>query len=262
MHNAIYAGLAGVGLLIAGPATATATDADMPDDPVSPPATLALFDQPIRVTRQRVKRQETGVVRCYDYATFRVKELDYGDHGDDAISVTPAHGPDIYKRPACGKQDDPGEVVLKTGNGSYFIGAKAEFIYLVSTFRGDEGGQFWVQDGRTGQVVYTDVASGDPKNIEVDGEKLTLTYDHSFSGDCSILTDGQACWDSIVKRKHLPAAIAKLPAPVAACQAGYANEPRDTSGGNVFAYQVTVRVEQGSKPVVMDRGALICFPPG
>ena len=124
-------------------------------DPQIEPRIRALFDQPVATARTVLPQMAKypngpGVVRCFYFPGFTIKELDYGDHGDTAISVTPASSP---VRPQCGKQDDPGERLLPDGQSSYFLGAKGNFAFVISTLGGDGLGAFYVYDGPSGRKL-------------------------------------------------------------------------------------------------------------
>jgi hypothetical protein len=230
-------------------------------DPDIPAQVKALFDAPLRFTRAILPAlpndpDPLGVVRCYDYSDFRVKELDNGQHGDDAISVTRYDS--VSRRPACGIQNDPGEIVLSGGQGGYFIGAKARFVYVMSTL-GEDVTPFTIYDAQTGNAIYGD-AGGSPFGVSISGGVLTLSYSHGAEGPCSIIL-GQGCWQRFAGAAALPRAIAKRPAPVSECKQSYDEQQHtDYKDPSVIYWDVTITVTITGKTKVLSRGALSCFP--
>jgi hypothetical protein len=230
-------------------------------DPVIDQHTLALFDKPMRFVRHVLPAaQDTsgpaGVVRCYDFPTFRVKELDNGQHGDDAISVTPLASAAVH--PACGAQNDTGERVVKGGQSGYFIGAKGGFVYVMSTL-GLDLTPFMIVSAATGRAIYAD-SSVDlgPQAVSLQDDVLTLTYRRGLAGTCSIITGGEGCWRTLAQQSHLAKAVAARPAPVEACKAAYGKtDPTDAS---VVSYPVVVSISLSGRATVRSRGALACAP--
>ncbi len=252
--------------------TVSATQAAPPEvirDPDIEPRIRALFDRPMASARTVLPPRGSesgprGVARCYAYPDFTVKEIDYGDHGDTAISVTPAAPGAV--RPPCGKQDDQGEVVLPGGQASYLVGVKGDFVYVESAI-GMNTVPFNLYDGRSGRTLYSDQSSSDsPKKLAVEAGVLTLAYTHGAQAEgvqarCSILAGGQACWTQFARAAHLPQAIAKLPPPAAACEAGYASptlSPR--AAPSVVFYDVTMTLDNKGQAKVLTRGTLTCGP--
>ena len=203
-------------------------------------------------------------VRCYDYSAMRVKVLDDGEKGGTLISAT------LYRsdarRPACGKQDDPGEKMLMNGEGRNFDGARGSFFQLGSVDSGPAGNAFSIDDGRTGRSLYEDNTTAlNPTTFSVSEGVLTLGYRRGIGGTCSILTHGASCWTKIAKEAQLPPQVASQPPPVAACEAGYATFARagehpSRDDPSTVSYEVTVRIDGGEKPTVLSRGALQCDP--
>jgi hypothetical protein len=235
-------------------------------DPVIEPNIKALFDQPTDLAHKVLPPRPDdsgplGVVRCYYYSVFTVKELDYGDHGDTAISVTPASAG--APKPDCGKQNDRGEIILPGGAASYLIGAKEMFVYIASTMGADTL-PFAIYDGRTGKRLYSDQSSNDsPKQLSIKDGVLTLTYAHGAQAGCSILAGGQTCWAQFAREAHLPQSIAKLPPPIPACEAGYAASTGSSrSTPSVIFYDVTMTLDKQGQVKVLSRGAISCSTQG
>ena len=237
-----------------------------PPDPLIEPKIRALFDQPREVIRTVLPPRpddsgQMGVVRCFYYPDFTVKELDYGEHGDLAVSVTRASSG--AAEPKCGRQNDPGEVALAGGSGGYLIGVKEAFVYIVSTLGADTT-PFAIYDGRTGKKLYNDQSSLDsPKQLSVEDGVLALTYVHGAQAGCSILLGGQTCWAQFARDAHLPQPIAKLPPPILACEAGYAASPVSSRATpSVIFYEVAMTLDKKGQAKILSRGAISCGTQG
>src|SRR4029077_13600736 len=63
--------------------------------------------------------------------------------------------------------------------------------------------------------LFDDNAQGKLETIAVDGTTLTMTYQRSLPGPCSVAKDGAACWSKIA------AATGVKPATDPGCTAGY-----------------------------------------
>ena len=220
-------------------------------DPDIAPRIQALFDTPFSTARTILAPSAKypngpGVVRCFYFPDFTIKELDYGDHGDTAMSATPANSP---ARPRCGKQDDAGEKLLADGQGSYFLGAKGGFAFVSSTFGGDGLGPFFIYDGSSGRRLLAGVATTDsPRSVSVENDVLHLSFRSGVRGSCSLVADGAACWRRIAQEGKLPAAIGSRPLPLASCEAAYAAVPRgqdfDRKNPSVVYYEVSLTLDR------------------
>jgi hypothetical protein len=249
---------------------ACAAGPDTVGNPQVDPQTLALFDHPTRTERKPLPRvagnpNPRGVVRCIYFPDVTVKEVDNGEHGDDAITVTPMT--ESGKRPSCGEQDDPGEVVLKGGRGGYFIGAKGGFVYVMSTLGGEGVNPFTIYDALNGKMLYSDLmAAIAPEGFSIKDGVLTMSYVRGAPAECTLLGSAQDCWADFSKRARLPEEVRRMGAPVAACQRGY--EARAKRGGNKFdatvwsllSYSVTLTLDKAGKTHVLSRGQLSCDP--
>ncbi len=199
---------------------------------------------------------------CVYYPTFTVKYIENGDEGAEAISVTPANGP---ARPPCGEQDDPGETLLPDARGSVFIGAKGEFLYLISP----EGYAFSIYSATTSKRLYQDERMGDDgvKALSATADKLTLRYLRRVAAACSLASGDASCWPQTIRAAHLPAAIASQPAPTALCRAAYAasgratGQPVDPKDPSEIGYEATVEIGQNGRSTVLQRGPIsYCGP--
>jgi len=103
--------------------------------------------------------------------------------------------------PICTKDNVPGEIVIPSDVwGGYFRGVKSSYVF----FDPDDGyngtTQFGVFDARTGKKLFEDAAEGGDdkiRSIEVLGTALRFRYRRAYVAPCSILKEGQKCWEAI-----------------------------------------------------------------
>lgn len=241
-------------LLLLAPMPAPAEQIAVVPDPVFSAAMRALFDTPAAITRTILPPRETGdpsgVVRCYRYPGLTVQEVDYGEHGDQSIFVTPY---DVGKPlPTCGPVAGRLEKQLFDSEESYFLGAKAQFGFVVST-SGRDGTPFTIHNLASNFALYADELATDslPSTFTVAGNVLTIEYIRAAHGSCSIVSGGAACWTAFATEARLPPEIANAPAPFALCAKGYAaafGGPADPIEPSVLNY--TVRVALNAAPEI------------
>jgi len=266
MRKAAKGWFVALGLLVSGvPARAYYTPAFTPD-PDIPAQVRALFDKPISVQHKLLPKQgddtnPAGVVRCFTYPGFLVKEIDTGQIGDDAISVTPLKS--STTAPGCSDNNEAGEIVLKSGQGHYFVGAKGNFM-LLDEADGDATLGFLVIDSHSGRMIYSDHLWGlGVSGLSIASGTLTMKYQHAAETGCSIVTGGQKCWTQLAKDASLPKAVASQAVPIAVCKAAYAAAklgPDAASPSSVISYPVIVTLTEWGVHKVLSRGSLHCSP--
>ncbi len=248
--------------LVGGAAWAAA--GDNVADPVFPQALRAAFDRPQSKTRTLVPAREPGdprgAVRCFRYPAFLVKEVDYGEHGDDHVSVTPLAA--AAAMPACAVAALPGEIVLTSSEEGYFLGASGRYGFVEST-EGQDGTPVTIHELTSGQAVYADNMAIDTDRFAVagGGGGLSVEYTRAASGDCSIASGGAACWKAFAVRAQLPPELAAAPAPIAACLAGYAPAKGDRRGApSVLRYRMTLTIDPAGKQAIRSGAIVGCTP--
>ena len=239
---------------------------DAQRDPSLNPRVTALLDRPAATARsvlplRPIDANGPGVVRCFYYPEFTIKELDYGEHGDTAISATPASGPG---RPRCGKQDDPGEKLLPDGAGSVFLGAKGGFVFLQSTFGGNGLGPMAIYDGRTAKPLYKGVWQVDSlAAASIENGALSVSFGEGAYQRCSLLTGGARCWATFAQKDGLPPELARRPPPIASCEAAYAKMPKlgqgaDRNDPSVVYYASSMTLDRSGRVIARAYGDLSC----
>jgi hypothetical protein len=197
------------------------------------------FDRPLQTRRVTLGPSpnspgQQSVVRCSIYAGFMVKEIDTAEVGDDQISVLPLASP--AQRPACQAANRQGEKIVPSNTwGGYFLGVKAGYLFL-SAEDGVNGGMgFAVLRGDDPtRLLYQDLATIEHDRVQfravsVESDGLHLRYTRLYAAQCSVQTDGTACWARIVAATHVPA----TPAPD--CAAGYLHAKRELAAGRCEA---------------------------
>lgn len=256
VHRGVVAALAGS--LLAGGAGAQDVD----------PARYAPLDPPLRTQQVSIPQPRDpngpGRLTCFFYPDTTVKLLDLNEIGARAISVTPVTAG--RPLPPCGKQDDPGEVLLKEGQGSGFGGMVGGFVHTAYV-DGHDGTTFRIYDARSGRLLYTDrtaSVSGQMERASVAGDVLTLGYTRAVAGPCSILGGGRACWSQFVREARLPPSVAaSMPGD---CAANYAKGagglpgPIGAEDPSYIRYAVTMTLDRSGRAAVLSRGAASCWP--
>lgn len=227
--------------------TAAASGDSVPD-PTYSPKLRALFDRPLSRARTVLPPREAespnGVVRCFRYPGFFVKEIDYGEHGDDQISVTPLVP--AARTPVCGVAALFGERGLSASTESYFLGTKGRFGLVEST-EGQDGIPFTIHDLASAKAVFTDTMAVDslPFAFAVKGPSLRIGYTRSVSIACSIPLAGAACWRTASGK--LPPEIRGRAPPIALCRSAYARSHTPRDAFTVLHYRVTMTVDAAGR---------------
>jgi hypothetical protein len=160
------------------------------------------FDSPLKTTSVRlaadpqnpkVRRQVT----CFYYRSIVIKQLDYGEVGADRLSLLP-----VLSRNAtqCHEDREALEYVIPASTWSgYFRGVKADYAFFDAPDGVNGGLGFMVLRLYDRKAVLEDVAQHGIKSIEYEEGALKLHYQRVYAGDCSILTVGESCRDTLVR---------------------------------------------------------------
>jgi len=159
------------------------------------------FDAPLKVRTLRlppdpanpkVKRQLT----CSYYRSIVVKQVDFGEVGADRLALLPVLSSSAT---LCHVERDPNEYVIppETWSG-YFEGVKAAYAFFNAPDGVNGGLGFMVFRIYDRKVLFEDVAQRGLKLIEFEQGALRLRYQRVFTGNCSVLSTGETCPDSIV----------------------------------------------------------------
>jgi hypothetical protein len=212
-------------------------------------------ERPARAPRGMGGPDEDWRITCLHFPGYTIKSLESpGNKGAVVVSAQPT-GP---AAPRCGAQDDPGEKVI--ANGFYLVGARGGFVVTESTDSYD----FSIYDAFTGRRLYADTASWIYQaDFSVRDDVLTLAYTRAVVAKCSLLTGGAQCWAQVARDAKLPAEIARMPSPVAACEKSYqalAGTKDYRSDPSVVTYLATITVERSGRSAVLSRSRLSCEP--
>ena len=182
------------------------------------------FDRPLDtkiVKLAETKDRSKTTITCSYYAHFMVKQIDEGEVGAAQLSIVPG---DAAQKPVCQLADLAAEKVVKADEWSgYFKGVKGEFVFFDAADGVNDAMGFAVFDAGAKKLLE-DSALGDLRAV-VDGATLTLEYQRSVTGECSVVHDGAACWAKIAAT----AGVAPTPAPD--CAAGYLKFKTDIAKG-------------------------------
>jgi hypothetical protein len=181
----------------------------------------APFDQPLQAMTVHAGKKE---VRCYTFAHVMVKEIDAGEIGDEQISLLPIASP--ADRPPCQAKNAANEHVVPSESWSgYFLGVKGDYVFLSAEDGVNGGLGFSVYRGADLTSLFQDSAKFERdhirfKSIADEAARLRMRYTRVYTGKCSVITEGAACWARIAGETHLP------PAPPD-CAAGYLRAKQD-----------------------------------
>lgn len=166
------------------------------------------FDQPVSVDNQDLPPNKGNpdakpAVNCYRYKGFMVKEVDLGEVGAEKLAVLPEGA-------KC-QRDDAAEKAVSDPVAGYFLGAKGTLAFFQAADGFNGGMPFVVIDTSSMKKLFDDSFEGaDFEKIDNDGGKLVMDYIRTYSADCSLYLDGQACADKVAKETGL-GTVAKLP---------------------------------------------------
>jgi hypothetical protein len=232
-------------------------------DPQMPAALRALFDRPVAVSRAVIPALNpggpNGVVRCFRYPAFIVKEVDYGEHGDDHLAVLPLAKGSLA--PACRLEQGSVEHWLKSSSETYFIGAKGRFGLVQST-GGQDSAPFVIYDLADGSQIYGDEmrVGAVPSFVRVRGGSLSFAYERSVAASCSILSGGAACWSAMARSAGLPGGIAHMPPPIALCRARYFFKGSAESEPSVLSYRILLTIDPTGQQRMRSGAVTACDP--
>ena len=213
-------------------------------------------DRPVRTTK--VADGDGGEATCTVYRDFavRVPGTDTPSPGDAAL---------LAKAASCPAGARAGGVRLDTG-GFDLVGRSGPYLFFEqSDSLGAIG--FRVVDSRGGRTIIEDASlsgiTGDPAlAVTATPTSLVLRYRRGLNADCSVLERSAACWRKITATpaNRVPAAIAHLAPPVAACRRSYHAGSVPADNPSVIAYDVELRWSRGAAIQTRGAGPVDCTP--
>lgn len=227
------------------------------DDDVASP-----FDQPVAVDNVDLPPNKGNpdarpAVNCYRFKGFMVKEVDLGEVGADTLAILPENA-------KCERDDPAGKAVTDPVAG-YFLGAKGSLAFFQAADGFNGGMPYVVIDTATMKKLFDDSFEGaDFEKIDSSDGKLVMDYVRTYSADCSLYLDGQACADKIRKETGL-GTVAKLPD----CGAAYDAEKKRTPEyakeieqlPSVISYPVTLTFDGKTATYAPRAGETACRVP-
>lgn len=232
----------------------------------------SLFDTPLRKGRDTVAPRETGdprgAIRCSTYSAFMVKEIDYGDHGADAILVKfrEDEAPVL-----CGIATDAEERLLSGSAESYFLGAKGRFGFVVST-SAQAGTPFTIHDltrsnaDPLDEILFSSTLATAtvPSRLSLADGALRLDYVSSVRGRCSVVTGGSACWNDIVSESGPATGLENAATPIGVCKSGYATAQSESGSAadvpSVVTYTTHLTIDTNNN-ITVEAGPIIACAP-
>ncbi|MGV3549084.1 hypothetical protein [Rhizobium sp.] len=227
------------------------------DDDVATP-----FDQPVSIDNLDLPADKANpdvkpAVNCYRFKGFMVKEVDLGEVGAEKLAILPEDA-------KCVREDANEKKVTDPGAG-YFLGVKNDFVFFQAADGSNGGMPFVVFDTKTMKPLFNDSFEGaDFEKVDDQGGKLVLDYIRTYSADCSLVSEGDACAAKIRKEAGLPEA-AKLPS----CDEAYNEEKKRTPDyakeidqlPSVISYPVTATFDGKAVAYAARDGEMSCRVP-
>jgi len=226
------------------------------------------FDKPIKETvidlglspYYPAVRQNHGQLRCHYFQRFMVKELDWGQKGDDWISIAsndPAH------LTPCSQEHNDDETLHREAQDEYFDAAKGNFVFLGAADCLDRGSPFRVFDVVSGKELFEDQRRLSPKGKIADisfaksGANLVMRYPSVVAAECSLPQKKSECWKEILRSTGLG------PQPMPKC-IGYSGFNRsegygtdDQSDPSVVSFPVEVTIPEFKRRILP--GPVTCW---
>lgn len=214
-------------------------------------------DPPTRAVTAHAGGEE---VTCTYYRDLVVRE-----RGTD----TPAPGPAALLRattppPPCSLRI--AGTALATAYQS-FVGRRGPYLFFQDT---DPNGAtaFAVFDARTRRRIVDESsesgieAKGSLHAVTATPDLLRLTFRRALNLRCSIPADPAGCWRSIVRdpRNRMPAAIARLAPPAAACARSYPPGRQERADPSVVAYETRLTWRRDGRTQAEVLGPVGCTP--
>lgn len=220
------------------------------------------FDQPVSVDNVDLPVNKDNPdakpsVNCYRFKGFMVKEVDLGEVGAEKLALMPEDA-------KC-ERDGKDEKVISDPVAGYFLGVKNNIVFFQAADGLNGGMPFAAFDTKSGKKLFEDSFEGaDFEKIDDATGTVTLDYVRTFSSDCSLFLDGQACADKIKKETGL-GTIAPLPD----CKAAYDEEKKRTPEyaaeieqlPSVVSYEVTMTYDGNKASFAPRAGETSCRVP-
>lgn len=194
-------------------------------------AAPSVFDTPLdtqTVKLPAAKNTPQTTVTCSYYANFMVKQVDEGELGAAQLSI--ASIDPLAGKHACKRQNVTGEKVVNPDDWTgYFEGVKGDYVFFQAEDGVNGGMGFAVFAAGSGKKLFEDSALGDLHSLALNGPALTMRYQRSFAGPCSVPHAGPSCWAKIAAATGVNASSPPD------CAAGYLKAKNEMAKGRCEA---------------------------
>jgi hypothetical protein len=166
----------------------------------------SIFDAPrsTKVVKLPTASGAKAAVTCRYYPSFMVKEVDEGEIGASQLAIVRTTKDSTA--PTCARKDLPNQQTIAPNDWSgYFKGAKGDYVFFDAE-DGVNGAMGFAVFDVAGKKLFEDSASGQFKDVTVEGDTITLRYRRNFSAQCSVVKEGAPCWQQISAAAGLAAA--------------------------------------------------------
>jgi hypothetical protein len=169
-------------------------------------APASIFDAPrsTKVVKLPTASGAKAAVTCRYYPSFMVKEVDEGEIGASQLAIVPTTKDSTA--PTCARNNLPNQKTIAPNDWSgYFKGVKGDYVFFDAE-DGVNGAMGFAVFDVAAKKLFDDSASGQFKDVTVEGDTITLSYRRSFSARCSVVKEGASCWTQIATAAGLAAA--------------------------------------------------------
>jgi len=177
------------------------------------------FDAPLKTRHVELEAdpQNPNVrrrVSCFYYRSVVVKQVDYGEVGAQRLALLPVLSGNATP---CRENQESYEYVIPSDSWSgYSGGAKAEYAFFDAPDGSNGGLGFMVLRVSDRKQLFEDTARNGMRAIEIINGGIKLRYERVYPGNCSAITGGSACRESLSRDTGVSTASLSL------CAAGYA----------------------------------------
>ena len=234
-----------------------------------PTAEERLFDQPQAVQDfDPIEGPHPAVaLRCHWYGDLMIRETQTDSPGFGPAYVV--YGNAGGARPVCRSAPTARDTKLNLQEQT-LLGRKGPYVVFEPTDTPSGPEQFIILHLLDGKQVYgdrrSDVAvngkAGGISAVALEGSALRINFMRSYDAQCSLITDGAACWAKTMRDGHFARAIASQAPPIPDCVRSYKGaagvKPSDSS---TIVYDVDMTVTPTGKVDVLSRGPVGCLPP-
>lgn len=193
---------------------------------ISLPAHADVYDKPLATKKVRLKANpkapgERRELACFSYPGYVIKQLDAGEVGAEQLAIEPTISAgngttNSNKAGSCNwsKEDEADALPPEMWSG-YFAGARGGYAFFTAADGANGGTGFIVVRMNDRKKLAEDAYDKGFTSIELRGGMPLLHYQRVYAAQCSVVTDGKTCSDTIAHDTGITAAS------LAICAKGY-----------------------------------------